>query len=65
VVLDLQRHNFEEARDLYADLWLGFGQAELARMASDAGFIDFEVATVHREADAPYLETLLAIARKA
>ncbi len=64
VVLDLLRHHFEEARELYADLWLGFGQAELSRMAAEAGFADFEVATVHRESEAPHLETMLALARK-
>jgi ArsR family transcriptional regulator len=65
VVMDLLRHNFEEARELYADLWLGFGQAELARLTAEAGFLDFEVATVHREPEAPHLETLLALARVA
>lgn len=64
VVMDLLRHNFEEARELYADLWLGFGQAELGRLATEAGFVEFEVATVHRETEAPHLETMLALARK-
>lgn len=64
VVLDLLRHHFEEARELYADLWLGFGQAELARLAGEAGFVDFEIATVHREAEAPHLETILALAQR-
>ena len=29
IVLDLKRHAFEEARDLYSDRWLGFSEAEL------------------------------------
>ncbi|HYL34686.1 MAG TPA: metalloregulator ArsR/SmtB family transcription factor, partial [Bryobacteraceae bacterium] len=31
VVLDLLRHNYEEARELYADLWLGFTAVEATR----------------------------------
>ncbi len=64
VILDLVRHSFEEARELYADLWLGFGQAELGRLCRDAGFADFEVSIVHRENEAPHFETLLALAAK-
>jgi ArsR family transcriptional regulator len=29
MILDLVRHRFEEARELYADEWLGFSEAEL------------------------------------
>ena len=29
VVLDLIRHNYEEAREMYADLWLGFTEVEV------------------------------------
>ena len=29
VILDLLSHTFEQARDLYADLWLGFSELEL------------------------------------
>ena len=34
VVLDLLRHSFEEARELYADLWLGFTEVEVALPAT-------------------------------
>ena len=30
-ILDLNRHHFEEARELYADVWLGFTELELER----------------------------------
>lgn len=63
-VLDLVRHHFEEARELYADLWLGFGEAELAGYLAGAGFTGVETAMVHREDQAPYLETLLAVGDK-
>src|SRR6202034_4801068 len=29
VVLDLLQHRFAEARELYADVWLGFSEVEL------------------------------------
>jgi SAM-dependent methyltransferase len=38
VVLDLLKHRFEEARELYADEWLGFSEAELETMLEKAGF---------------------------
>src|SRR5579871_2880155 len=38
VVLDLVRHNYEEARELYADLWLGFSEVEVGRLLKQAGF---------------------------
>ena len=60
-VLDLKRHSFEEARELYADLWLGFAEVELAGFLEDAGFEGVEVCTVHREGEAPHFETLLAV----
>ena len=30
-ILDLNRHHFEEAREMYADLWLGFTEPEIDR----------------------------------
>jgi hypothetical protein len=38
VILDLLKHRFEEARELYADEWLGFSEAELEAMLEEAGF---------------------------
>ncbi len=64
VVLDLARHRFEEARELYADEWLGFGEAELDSLLHDAGFSNIEVAIVDKELDIPQFQTLLAIAEK-
>ena len=60
VILDLKRHNFEEARELYADVWLGFSELELRRFLKDAGFMNVTTAGVHREPDSPHFETLLA-----
>jgi SAM-dependent methyltransferase len=64
VVLDLLQHSFEEARELYADVWLGFGEGELAAMLEKAGFSGIETAVVDREPEPPNFQTLLAVARK-
>src|SRR3984957_13613891 len=42
VILDLKRHTFDQARDLYADTWLGFSEVELRNFLSAAGFIRVE-----------------------
>lgn len=64
VILDLARHRFEEARELYADQWLGFGEAELEEMLKDAGFKNIEIAIVDRDPEAPQFQTLLAVGDK-
>ena len=61
VVLDLVKHGFEEARELYADVWLGFSQIELIELLRKAHFEDIEVSVVHREEEAPHFETLMAV----
>ena len=63
-ILDLNRHHFEEAREMYADLWLGFTELELERYLKDAGFRNVETAIVHKEPEAPYFETLLGTGEK-
>ncbi len=65
VVLDLLKHRFEEAREMYADEWLGFSEAELEAMLENAGFANVETAVVDKDAEAPQFHTLLAIADKA
>jgi ubiquinone/menaquinone biosynthesis C-methylase UbiE/biotin operon repressor len=64
LILDLNRHQFEQARELYADLWLGFTEFEIDRYLKGAGFRSVETAVVHREQDAPYFETLLGVGEK-
>lgn len=63
-ILDLHRHHFEAARELYADQWLGFTQGEILELLGTAGFSTADVTLVHRESEEPHLETLLAVARK-
>lgn len=64
VVLDLLRHNQEEAREMYADVWLGFSEVDLARFLGDAGFKHVETSIVHREEEAPHFETVLAVGER-
>jgi ubiquinone/menaquinone biosynthesis C-methylase UbiE/biotin operon repressor len=63
-ILDLNRHHFEEAREMYADLWLGFTELELEQYLRAAGFQKMETAIVHREQEAPFLETMLVVGEK-
>jgi ArsR family transcriptional regulator len=65
VILDLVKHGFEEARDLYADVWLGFSRVELLDFLRQAGFVELEVTVADREEQAPHFEALLAIGTKA
>jgi ArsR family transcriptional regulator len=64
VVLDLLKHRFEEAREMYADEWLGFSEAELESMLENAGFANVETAVVDKDAEAPQFQTLLAVGNK-
>ena len=61
IVLDLLQHSFEEARELYADSWLGFSECDLATMLERAGFVGIETVVADRETTAPKLQTLLGI----
>jgi ubiquinone/menaquinone biosynthesis C-methylase UbiE len=60
-VLDLVKHHYEQARDLYADLHLGFTESELQRLLKTKGFEQVTSAIVHREEESPYFETVLAV----
>jgi ubiquinone/menaquinone biosynthesis C-methylase UbiE/biotin operon repressor len=64
VILDLAKHRFEEARELYADEWLGFTESEIEAMLADAGFTEVRASIVDKDPDAPQFQTLLAVARK-
>ena len=64
VILDLARHSHDQARELYADVWLGFSEVELQQILKGAGFSRIEVSIVSREAQAPNFQTLLATATK-
>lgn len=64
VILDLLRHEYEAAREMYADTWLGFSRAELQAMMARAGFSGIDVSIVDREATSPHFQTVLAVGIK-
>jgi len=63
-ILDLLRHQVEEAREMYADVWLGFSEAELDGFLQKNSFRGIRTSVVHREAEPPHFETVLAVAEK-
>jgi ubiquinone/menaquinone biosynthesis C-methylase UbiE/predicted transcriptional regulator len=65
VILDLLKHSFDQARELYADVWLGFSQVELMRLLRAARFRSPDVSVVSREQQPPHFETVMAVAEKA
>lgn len=64
VILDLVKHRYEEAREVYADEWLGFSEAELETMLQKAGFLNVETSIVDKESEGPQFQTVLAVANK-
>jgi ArsR family transcriptional regulator len=64
VILDLLKHDFEQARELYQDVWLGFSELEIFGFLEEAGFRSIEILLVDREPEPPHFQTLLALARK-
>jgi len=64
VILDLHQHRYEEARELYADQWLGFSETALEAMLGHAGFRNIETTLGHKEPETPHFQTLLATADK-
>jgi len=63
-ILDLAKHRFEEAREMYADEWLGFSEAELESMLHRAGFGKVQTSVLQKETEPPHFQTLLAVAHK-
>jgi SAM-dependent methyltransferase len=61
IILDLLLHTFEEAREMYADRWLGFSESDLATMMEKSGFLQIETVVADRESAAPKFQTLLGI----
>lgn len=64
VIMDLLKHQFEDARDLYADTWLGFSELDISRFLKNEGFCDIEISVVDREADPPHFQTIMALGTK-
>ncbi|HEX3624850.1 MAG TPA: metalloregulator ArsR/SmtB family transcription factor [Verrucomicrobiae bacterium] len=64
MILDLLQHNFEKARDLYGDRWLGFAESDMHNWLENAGFKKVEITVVAREEQPPHFQTILASAEK-
>jgi ubiquinone/menaquinone biosynthesis C-methylase UbiE/DNA-binding transcriptional ArsR family regulator len=64
MILDLARHRFEQAHELYGDRWLGFAESDLQRWLEEAGFRQIEINIVAREDQPPHFETVLAGGKK-
>ena len=60
LILDLLKHNFDKARELYGDRWLGFPESDLQRWLEAAGFKKIEISVVAREEQPPHFQTILA-----
>jgi len=64
VILDLLKHNFEQAHELYGDRWLGFADSDLHSWLEAAGFKKIEISVVAREEEPPHFQTILAGAER-
>jgi ArsR family transcriptional regulator len=64
MILDLAKHRFERAHELYGDRWLGFAESDLHRWLEGAGFKKVEISVVAREEQPPHFETILASAQR-
>jgi len=64
MILDLARHQFEQAHELYGDRWLGFAESELNTWLEQAGFKRIEISVVAREEQPPHFQTVLASGQK-
>ena len=60
LILDLLKHGFAKAHELYGDRWLGFAESDLHRWLESAGFKKIEVTVVASEDQDPHFETVLA-----
>jgi ArsR family transcriptional regulator len=60
LLLDLLKHSFEKAHELYGDRWPGFAEGDLHRWLEDAGFKRIEISIVAAEEEPPYFQTILA-----
>src|SRR5215472_5281002 len=63
-LLDLLKHNFEKAHELYGDRWLGFAEGDLHRWMEEAGFKKIEISIVAAEEQPPHFQTILASGEK-
>jgi ubiquinone/menaquinone biosynthesis C-methylase UbiE/DNA-binding transcriptional ArsR family regulator len=64
LILDLLKHKFERARELYGDRWLGFAESDLHHWLEAPGFKKIEISVVAQEEQPPHFQTILAAGEK-
>jgi ArsR family transcriptional regulator len=64
LILDLLKHHFEKAHELYGDRWPGFAESDLHRWLEEAGFKKIEISIVAAEEQPPHFQTILASGEK-
>jgi len=64
LILDLLQHDFESARELYGDDWLGFRESDIHGWLEAAGFKKIDISIVAREEQPPHFQTVLAVGEK-
>jgi len=64
IIMDLLQHNFEQARELYYHVHLGFTEVHLSSIMVDAGFGEIDIIVADKEEQSPHFQTLLGVARK-
>jgi ArsR family transcriptional regulator len=60
IVLDLNQHHFDQARELYGDYWLGFSEADLREWLAAAGLGQVDVQLLTPEEAPPHFQPTLA-----
>jgi ArsR family transcriptional regulator len=60
IVLDLNQHHYDPARELYGDYWLGFTEADLREWLGAAGLHEIEVQLLTPEEEPPHFQPTLA-----
>jgi ArsR family transcriptional regulator len=65
LVLDLNQHQFDQARQVYGDTWLGFREADLREWLQAAGLKEVEVQLLAEEEEPPHFQPTLASGVKA
>ncbi|MEW6306386.1 MAG: metalloregulator ArsR/SmtB family transcription factor [Verrucomicrobiota bacterium] len=64
MILDLLKHAFDKAPELYGDRWLGFEESQLHGWLEKAGFKKIEISVVASEEQPPHFQTVLATGSK-
>lgn len=60
VILDLNLHHVDKARDLYGDTWLGFAEADLQRWLKASGLTKVTTQLLVPEDEPPHFQPVLA-----